>query len=100
MTINIAVPIICLWYIKKNIVTEDTQYRKGMAKFSLFLVLGGVINMAGQLIPGLVALNSEAPTVYLTYSIAAVSLLPIPIIIIAYLKQFKSKPRRLLFVAS
>ena len=61
MTVNIAVPIICLCYIKKNIVTEETQYRKGMAKFSLFLVLGGVIiNIAAQLIPRLVALNSEA----------------------------------------
>ena len=41
MTVNIAMPIICLCYIKKNTATEETQYRKGMAKFSLFLVLAG-----------------------------------------------------------
>ena len=59
--ISIAVPIVCLCYIKKNVVTEEAHYRKGIAKFSLFLVLGAAINIAGQLIPGVVALNSAAP---------------------------------------
>ena len=52
MTVSIAVPIICLCYIKKNIVTEETQYRKGMAKFSLFLVLGGAIILLANLFQG------------------------------------------------
>ena len=52
MTVNIAMPIICLCYIKKNTVTEETQYRKGMAKFSLFLVLGGVIISLANLFQG------------------------------------------------
>ena len=93
ITVSVAVPIICLYYIKKNIVTEDAQYRKGMAKFSLFLVIGGAINIAGQLLPGTISYYKEAPGLYCTYGIAAVSLLPTPIIIIAYLKpvqeQFK-----------
>ncbi len=93
--ISIAVPIICLCYIKKNTVTEDAQYRKGMAKFSLFLVVGGTINIAGQLVTGLVALNSEAPGVYISYGIGALSLLPTPIIIIAYLKPFREKFKKI-----
>ena len=95
MTVNIAVPIICLCYIKKNTVTEDTHYRKGMAKFSLFLVLGGAINMAGQLIPGIVAYYTEAPGVYVTYGFASVSLLPTPIIIIAYLKPVQEQAKKM-----
>ena len=95
VTVSIAVPIICLCYIKKNIVTEDTHYRKGMAKFSLFLVLGGVINMAGQLIPGAITYYAEAPGLYLAYGFASVSLLPTPIIIIAYLKPVQEQAKKI-----
>ena len=95
MTVSIAVPIICLCYIKKNIVTEDTQYRKGMAKLSLFLVLGGVINIAGQVIPAAVSYYKEVPGVYLAYGIVAVSLLPTPIIIIAYLKPVQEQAKKM-----
>ena len=95
MTVNIAVPIICLCYIKKNTVTEGTQYRKGMAKFSLFLLLGGAINIAGQIIPVLVARYTEPPGVYLSYSIASASLLPTPVIIIAYLKPVREQAKRI-----
>ena len=95
MTVTIAVPIICLWYIKKNIVTEDTHYRKAMAKFSLFLVLGGAINIAGQLIPGAVKYYAETPGMYLAYGFAAASLLPTPIIIIAYLKPVQEQAKKM-----
>ena len=86
LTVSIIVPIVCLCYIRKNTVTEGARYRKGMAKFSLFLVVGGSISFAGQVIPGLVALNSAAPGVYLSYGSAVISLLPTPIIIMAFLK--------------
>ena len=95
ITVNIVVPIICLCYIKKNIVTEDTQYRKAMAKFSLFLVLGGAITIVGQILPAVVAYYTEAPGVYLSYSIAAFSLLPTPIIIIAYLKPVQEQLKKI-----
>ena len=95
MTVSIAVPIICLCYIKKNIVTEDTHYRKGMAKFSLFIVLGGAINIAGQLIPGVTSYYKEVPGVYLTYGICAASLLPSPVIIIAYLKPVQEQVKKI-----
>ena len=64
MTISITVPIICFCYNKKKIVTEDTQYRKAMAKLSLFLVLGSAINLAGQVIPCTLSYYIEAPRVY------------------------------------
>ena len=95
ITVSIAVPVICLYYIKKNTVTEDTQYRKAMAKFSLFLVLGGAINIAGQFIPAVISFNSEAPAVYLSYGFATASLLPTPIIIIAYLKPVQEQLKKM-----
>ena len=95
MTVSIAVPIICLCYIKKNTVTEDTQYRKAMAKFSLFLVLGGAINVAGQILPGAIKYYAEDPGMYLTYGFAAFSLLPTPIIIIAYLKPVQEQLKKI-----
>ena len=95
ITVSIAVPIICLCYIKKNTVTQDTQYRKAMAKFSLFLILGSVINIAGQLIPGAISLNSEGPAVYLSYGFATTSLIPTPIIIIAFLKPVQEQLKKM-----
>ena len=91
LTISIVVPIFCLCYIRRNIVTEGTQYRKGMAKFSLFLMLGGAINILGQVLPGLLTYYSTATGVYLSYGSAAISLLPTPIIISAYLKPVREK---------
>ena len=91
LVVSIIVPIVCLCYIRRNIVTEGTQYRKGMAKFSLFLMMGGAINIIGQVLPGLLTYYSEAPGVYLSYGSAVISLLPTPIIIMAYLKPVREK---------
>ena len=96
MVVSIVVPIVCLCYIRKNVVTERTQYRKGMAKFSLFLMTGGAINFLGQVLPTLLTYYSEAPGVYLGYGAAAVSLLPTPIIITAYLKPVQESLQTIL----
>ena len=95
LTISVAGPTICICYIKRNVVTEEGKYMKGMAKFSLFLLAGGVIGIAGQLIPGAIAYYSETPELYLSYGFAAVSLLPTPIIIIAYLKPVREQVKKI-----
>ena len=94
LILSIIVPIVCLCYIRKNIVTEGAQYRKAMAKFSLFLAVGGIINIAGQILPALFSFNSEAPGVHLSYGSAVISLLPTPIIIMAYLKPVREHAKR------
>ena len=96
LTVSIIVPIICLCYIRRNIVTEGAQYKKGMAKFSLFLVVGGSINFFGQVFPSLLTLYSAAPGVYLSYGSAVISLLPTPIIIVAFLKPVREQAKRFL----
>ena len=95
MTVSIAVPIVCLCYIRRNMITDDVQYRKGMAKFSLFLVVGSTINTVGQVIPALLTYFAETPGVYLSYGIAAVSFLPTPVIIIAYLKPVREQVKKM-----
>ena len=95
LIVSIIVPIVCLCYIKRNIVTEGKQYRRGMANFSLFLVLGGVICIAGQILPAMLSFISTATGVYLTYGFAVVSLLPTPIIILAYLKQVREQAKKI-----
>ena len=96
LTVSIIVPIICLCYIRRNIVTEGTEYRKGMAKFSLFLIAGGSINFFGQVFPSLITLYSAVPGVYLSYGSIVISLLPTPIIIVAFLKPVQEQTLRFL----
>ena len=96
LSVSITVPIVCLCYIRKNTVTEGTQYRKAMAKFSLFLVVGGSINIAGQIIPGLLALYSAPPSVYLGYGSSVLSLIPTPIIILAFLKPVREQAMKII----
>ena len=93
--VSIIVPILCICYIRKNIITEGTQYRKGISKFSLFLVVGGSISIAGQILPALLSFHSAAPGVYLSYGSAVASLLPTPIIIMAYLKPVREEAKRM-----
>ena len=53
LAISITIPIITLCYIKRNIITEGAEYNKRISKFALFLVTGNIVNLFGQLIPGL-----------------------------------------------
>ena len=96
LAVSIIVPIICFCYIRRNIVPEGTEYRKGMAKFSLFLMMGGSINFFGQVFPSLITLYSAVPGVYLSYGSAVISLLPTPIIIVAFLKPVREQALRFL----
>ena len=94
LAISITVPIVCLCYVRKSVVTDGLKYRKGIAKFALFLVLGGSINVIGQILPVLLGYYATGPGVYIGSSIFAVSLLPTPIIIIAYLKPVQEQVKK------
>ena len=67
-----------------------------MAKFSLFLVVDGSINFADNVIPGLVALNSDAtPAFYIGYSTAVISLIPTPIITMDFIKPIQEEVKKI-----
>ena len=95
LTISIIIPIITLCYIRRNTITEASAYNKRIAKFALFLVVGNVVNLLGQAVPGLVALYAEAPGVILAYLLVSLSLLPTPIIIIVFMKPVRNKIRKM-----
>ena len=96
LIVSMIAPIVCLCYIRRNIVTEGTEYRKGMAKFSLFLMMGGSINFFGHVFTSLSSLYNAVPGVYLSYGSAVISLLPTPVIIVAFLKPVREQAQRLL----
>ena len=92
------VPTVCLCYIKKNTVTAGRQYSWGMTKFSLLLLVGGSPIIAVVVIPTISqwALNSSGPIIYITYGSTAISLLPNPIIIIAFLKPVREEAKQII----
>ena len=94
--ISIVAPIVVLCYIKQNRVTEGRDYNMRLAKFALFLVSGGFINLLGQAVIGAIVYSSSALAVYMTLAIAILSLLPTPILIIAYLKPVRKRMRDML----
>ena len=67
-----------------------------LAKFALFLVSGGFINLLGQAVVTAIAYSSSTLAVYMTITIATISLLPTPILIIAYLKPVRKRMRDML----
>ena len=59
-----------------------------MAKLALFLMIGSLINIMGQAVPGVVMHSSQSQAVYVTYALIVFSLLSTLIIILIFLKPF------------
>ena len=96
--ISIVVPILVLCYmkLKRKRVTQGSDYHKRLAKFALFLFSGSFITFLGQAVVGAIVYSSDAPAVYTTLAIAALSLLPTPLLIVAYLEQVRQRMRAML----
>ena len=54
LTISIVVPIVVLCYVRCSTITEGSSYNKGIAKFTLFLVAGNLMNIIGQAVVALI----------------------------------------------
>ena len=93
--VSFLMPAACFCYIKHNSVTQGAAYNKSMARFALFLVVGNLINISGQTIPGIVAFFAEGPGIYLTYGLITLSLLPTPLSIVLFLKPVRSEMKEL-----
>ena len=96
VVVSIVVPIITLCYIKRRHVIADSNYSVNLAKFALFLFSGSFITLLGQAVVGAIVYSSDAPAVYATFVIASLSLLPAPLLIIAYLKEVRQRMRAML----
>ena len=87
LLVSTLAPVIVLCYIKQNTVTGEQDFNKPIARFALFLVLGNGMNFIGQTVVGLIVYSSEVPAIYMAYSAGVISLMPTPIMIMAFLKK-------------
>ena len=86
LTISIVVPIVILCYVRHNTIAEGSSYNKGIAKFALFLVAGNLIDILTHLSTSFVLLHA-----FVSYLIAAISLIPTPIMILIFLKPVRAR---------
>ena len=91
LTISIVVPIVVLCYVRRNTIAEGSSYNKGIAKFTLFLVAGNLINLVDQALVALIVYVSEPSGVYLSYSAGLISLIPTPIMILIFMKPVRAQ---------
>ena len=99
LIISIVVPIVVLFYIKRNTTaTELSSYTKPAARLALFLVVGNLLNFLGVVIITILAyvFKSFAVAVHLTYIVAVIFLLPTPILVIAFMKPVREKLKSLM----
>ena len=96
VVISIVVPFLVLCHIRQNRVSEGSNYDVRLAKFALFLLSGGFINILGQAVVGVIGYFSGATAVYMAFTVGTLSLLPTPLLIIAYLKQVRQRMRAML----
>ena len=89
LTICIVIPIVVLCYVRHNTISEGSSYNKGIAKFTLFLVAGNLMNIIGQAVVALIVYVSEPSGVYLSYSAGLISLIPTPIMILIFMKPVR-----------
>jgi hypothetical protein len=89
--ISVVIPIICFCYLKRESLTERSEYKKAMVKFALFLVIGNFINLIGQAITAITALYVKGSEFYIAYSLVVISLVPTPILILIFLKAVRQK---------
>ena len=92
LTISIVIPIVVLCYVRRNTIAEGSSYNKGMAKFTLFLVAGNLINLVGQAVVAFIVFINGGDTfvIYLCYLLVGLSLIPTPIMILIFLKPVRA----------
>ena len=97
LIICIVLPLLVLCYIKKHSVTGDNCYDKAIAKLSLFLVSGSLIDTTTVTLVSMLGYVTTVPIVSIIYSTAIIrvlSLYPTPFLIIAYLKPVREEMKK------
>ena len=93
LTISIVVPIVVFCYVRRNTITEGSSYNKGIARFTLFLVAGNLLNVITYISIVTLSHFEQILALYLTYSVATVLLLPPPILVYVFLKPVRDRVR-------
>ena len=107
--LGFAVSVFCVtaivWFIQHDTISGDVTLVKAMLEFAVFLVLGNVINFAGQAIPLLFAAfapaakgshNLEKAFNYVEGLLILISLVPTPVLILIYFRPVRKRIKRIL----
>ena len=103
--VSVCCPIATVWYIQHNSIPGDITLVKAMIKFALFLVLGNIINIVGQVTPLLFAAFApagkdwyalEKAFLYVDSIFVILSLLPTPVLILIYFKPVGHRVKSIL----
>ena len=93
--ITITIPIITLCYIRRNTIGEKADYNKRIAKFTLFLLIGNIMNIILRALPITLASNSpQLVGITANICIICASGLPTLIIILVYFKPVRDKLKK------
>ena len=103
--VSVFSPIATIWFIRHNTISGDITLVKAMLKFTVFLVLGNVINFVGQTIPLLLAKSAparkdrnslEIASGYVVVILILLSLVPTPVLILIYFRPVRQRIKRIL----
>ena len=97
LIICIVLPLLVLCYIKKHSVTGDNCYDKAIAKLSLFLVSGSLIDITTVTLVSILVYVTTVPIISIIYSasiIRVLSLYPTPFLTVAYLKPVREEMKK------
>ena len=104
-TVSVVCALATVWFIRHNTTMGDITLVKVMMKFSVFRILGNIINFVGQITPLL--LLSFAPAskeqhplekvfLYVEEILVLLSLVPTPVLILIYFKPVRKGIKRIL----
>ena len=101
LAVSVFSPIATVWYIRHNTISGDITHVKAMMKFTVFLILGNVINFFGHIVPlTLTTFDLDGTNSYAFRFTPGVlillSLIPTPVIILVYFRPVRQRMKRML----
>ena len=101
LLVSICVLLGTLCYMKRHTISEGAQYKKAVAKFAAFLIIGNILSVLRafrlrSLVQEVPAINIDTVGVYIAYISILLSFIPTPILIVVFLKPVQKRLRRLL----
>ena len=101
LLLSICVLLGTLCYMKRHTISKGAQYKKALAKFAAFLIIGNILSVLRafrlrSLVQEVSAIITHSVVVYIIYISIFLSLIPTPILIVMFLKPVQKRLRRLL----
>ena len=89
--LSICVLLCTLCYMKRHTISEGAQYKKAVAKFAAFLIIGDILSVIDAVLPRVIAPGIDSVVVYITYISIFLSFIPTPILIVVFLKPVQKR---------